>query len=282
MGRNRYIQCSICLKNIRSDKMKNHKHGENVNMKKKYPMKSCRVCEKNMIGKHLVRHMKTHESSFRYSKILEDMRSDQKKIKLAREDGEFIKKVIEKEKIDETTLRKEHYRALKLKAESPKYNESLRTWQQELLEKLIPSDREIIWVVGNIGNEGKTWFQKFLVSYFGPSRTFSTDIEKRSDGLLHALSKRAHSLIDVFIFNVARSFHIWHVPYTLLEKIKDGQAISTKYDSKSLDFKTPNIVLVFSNNPPSLQKMSKDRWRKFQISRGKNLIEHDLTNSNWT
>ena len=32
----------------------------------------------------------------------------------------------------------------------------LRTWQQELLSRMIPTDREVIWIKGANGNEGKT------------------------------------------------------------------------------------------------------------------------------
>ena len=39
-------------------------------------------------------------------------------------------------------------------------NVELRPWQQQLMENLsTPSDREIIWIIGRKGNEGKTWFQ---------------------------------------------------------------------------------------------------------------------------
>ena len=59
------------------------------------------------------------------------------------------------------------------------------------------------------------------------------------------LSKLVLPLIDVFMFNIPRSFSRMDVPYELLEEIKDGNAVSTKYDSKRITFKTPNIVLIF-------------------------------------
>ena len=79
------------------------------------------------------------------------------------------------------------------------------------------------------------------------------------------------ALIDIFIFNIPRSIATEAVPYTLLEEIKDGQAISSKYDSKILRFKTPNIVVVFTNEEPTETMMSKDRWQIFKID-GNNLI----------
>ena len=42
-----------------------------------------------------------------------------------------------------------------------------KPWQESLLEYTQqPSDREIVWVVGKEGNEGKTWFQKYVKFVF--------------------------------------------------------------------------------------------------------------------
>ena len=46
-------------------------------------------------------------------------------------------------------------------------NVELKPWQNELMKYIQPHDREIIWVVGKDGNEGKSWFQKYVHSLFG-------------------------------------------------------------------------------------------------------------------
>ena len=47
----------------------------------------------------------------------------------------------------------------------------LRPWQQKLFEiSEVPSEREVIWVIGKDGNEGKSWFQDYLESCFGFNR----------------------------------------------------------------------------------------------------------------
>ena len=66
---------------------------------------------------------------------------------------------------------------------------------------LVPSERDVMWVVGKDGNEGKTWFQKYLKTHFGSIRTFNSGIGN-SKGLLHTLSKELLTLKDVFIFNI--------------------------------------------------------------------------------
>ena len=37
------------------------------------------------------------------------------------------------------------------------------------------------------------------------------------------------------------------------------------YNSKQLKFKTPNILVLFSNNMPLTYKMSHDRWMIYKI-----------------
>ena len=46
-------------------------------------------------------------------------------------------------------------------------NVELKPWQNELMKYIVPHDREIIWVVGKDGNEGKNWFQNHVESVFG-------------------------------------------------------------------------------------------------------------------
>lgn len=53
--------------------------------------------------------------------------------------------------------------------------------------------------------------------------------------------------------------------YDILELIKDGGAVSTKYNCEVLKFKTPNTVVIFSNYLPYTEKLSKDYRRIYSI-----------------
>ena len=146
---------------------------------------------------------------------------------------------------------------------------SLKPWQEKLFNLLEPSDREIIWVVGSRGNEGKTWFQEYIEHHYGRSRVFQTTIDRHRESILHTLSKETLPLIEYFLFNIPKGFDRKDVPYNLFEEIKDGRAISTKYDSKKLRFRVPNILVVFSNAIPNfLNSVSKDRWTVCTIQYG--------------
>ena len=67
--------------------------------------------------------------------------------------------------------------------------------------------------------------------------------------------------MDVFLFNDSRSIMGEEVNmFRILEDLKDGAATTSKYDNQVLKFKTPNIVMVFSNSRPNEASLSQDRW----------------------
>ena len=58
-----------------------------------------------------------------------------------------------------------------------------------------------------------------------------------------------------------------------MERIKDGKATSTKYNTKKMIFKTPNVIIVFSNMYPDTSGFSQDRWLIFKINKKMELEE---------
>ena len=140
----------------------------------------------------------------------------------------------------------------------------LRPWQDQLEKILKPSYRYVYWIVGVKGNEGKSWFQDYLLAKYGYDRSVHLDVCSRSTDIFYALSHRPLQTTDVFIFNDARSQD--DLSYITLEQIKDGRAMSTKYCSRPITFKRPNIVIVFSNRRPVRAKLSEDRWLEYHIT----------------
>ena len=159
------------------------------------------------------------------------------------------------------------------------FNEiSLRPWQKDLISYFDkPTFRKIIWVTCENGNEGKTFFQKYIKSIYGSRRVFLINMVKRSENIFHILSKQTLTCKDIFFFNLAKSFSILDCAYNVFETIKDGHAVSSKYDSSNLTFKTPNTVMVFSNKLPFTNALSSDRWQIFRIVNN-HLVATDCTN----
>ena len=146
----------------------------------------------------------------------------------------------------------------------------LRKWQQDAL-KLIdsPSDRKVIWITGTKGNEGKSWFQGYLKHLYGYNRVFQVDLRTNHRDVCNILRKKPLPTLDIFLFNDARSDTVGiHDAYKVLENIKDGEATSSKFDNDIIRFRTPNIVMIFSNKYPTMDKLSRDRWIVFNANQG--------------
>ena len=86
---------------------------------------------------------------------------------------------------------------------------TLRPWQEKLLDIMQKfNDREIIWVKGTQGNEGKSWFQEYVQSFYGVSRVVRFDITNKSSDIVHILTKCELSSINIFLFNEQRCIAI--------------------------------------------------------------------------
>ena len=99
------------------------------------------------------------------------------------------------------------------------FNEiSLRSWQKDLLSYFDnPNERQIIWVTGIAGNEGKSFFQKYVKSLFGTRRVILLDMIKRSDNIFHIMSKQSLICKDIFLFNLTKSFYKLFVKKSIIK-----------------------------------------------------------------
>ena len=185
--------------------------------------------------------------------------------------GETIYELLGENVIKQESIPFLYKEALNLFVKQKQYidqqNVTLRPWQEELMTKIEnPTDREVIWVRGTKGCEGKTWFQNYVESKYGWNRVVSgMDIKAKNSSICHALGKRPLTTTDIFLFNVGKANTMEEVNYEVLEKIKDGKLLASKYDSRELRIRTPNVVIVFSNDSPKLKQLAADRWCIFSI-----------------
>ena len=200
------------------------------------------------------------------TQLREDLLHDNSKYLHQIELGKQISKIIDEGVVREESLTTERRKALTLyrqtKATIDIAGVQLRPWQQSLMEKMkIQSDRAVFWIVGSKGNEGKSWFQGYLETFYGYAHVVRLDLCSSSSDILHALSKRPLSTTNIFLFNDTRSSSRYQCQnYSILENIKDGCAISTKYKSETIRFRVPNMVIVFANSTPDSTRLSQDRY----------------------
>ena len=267
------VTCKKCFHIMRSDNLRRH-------MKKHVESKQVSFCEVSPSSSETSLNTEFssesacnsyESSSIERGKIIEKLMTDNEEYKYKLERGKILYEEVNQLGIQEESLCQE-YRVLldiyrKQKKNIDIENVILRPWQESLLQYMKPSDREIIWVVGVKGNEGKSWFQEFLESKFGWHRAIcGMDIKMKKGNICHALRKRSLMSTNVFLFDVGKSKTFDEINYGVLEKIKNGRIVADKYNTAELKFYTPNIVVVFSNGRPNTRELSKDRWKIFQIS----------------
>ena len=99
----------------------------------------------------------------------------------------------------------------------------LRVWQQQLLTLIKkPLKRQVFWICGYNGNEGKSWFQDYIETRYGYARVARLDLRNKTSNILFTLSKRPLQSTDIFLFNDTRATDQADQNYAVLEQIKDG------------------------------------------------------------
>ena len=216
---NKTVHCTICNKQIRSDNMKRHMrtHKDILSMTDDEVRKELRT-----------QHAVQKQREERQQKVIEiaqeegipinklfpleastDLYTDEKYLQRTVEErliknneiynqklkiGEKINTLLLERVIAERSLEKDDKDALGLYIKQvPRLDiqdVQLRIWQQQLLDIIkVSSVREVIWVKGVKGNEGKTWFQKYVQSVFGSDRVAELDLKSKTANILHALRK---------------------------------------------------------------------------------------------
>ena len=303
VNRHKIVSCTICGKRMRSDTLKRHirihkdilsmtdeevrvelreRHAENLRREERRKKVLEIALEENIPSSDcnevaLFSYDTTNSVSLR-----EDMNYNNQEYIAKIELGEQIATIMIDDNIREQSLSKEHKEALKFyRNQMTRMNiqdVELRPWQQRLFEIIkIPSEREVIWIIGKDGNEGKSWFQDYVESCFGFNRVVRLDLRIKHKDSCNILKKRPLSSIDTFLFNDGRSVPPdEHTYYRILENIKDGCATSSKYDNDIIKFKRPNTVIVFSNIIPDWGKLSMDRWKSYRIESNQLVIHGDM------
>lgn len=147
----------------------------------------------------------------------------------------------------------------------PLQGKQLYPWQVQvkgILEDPCPTgDRTIYWFWEDQGNVGKTSLAKHLVLTF--KRTFYTS--GKANDVKYAIAQMAHKPRTV-LWDVPRSYEKF-VSYQGMEEVKNGIFFSGKYESGTVIFNTPHVI-VFANFPPDRCKLSGDRWDVYQVVDG--------------
>lgn len=146
--------------------------------------------------------------------------------------------------------------------------QTLRPWQKEVWESADDfQPRTINLVYDAYGNQGKT-----VIAALMELHGRGLDLPPINDGerLIQAacdilMAKQCRQPKCVFI-DLPRAMDKRHLRglFTAIEQIKKGKVYDTRYSYKEWWFDAPQIW-VFTNIPPNLAYLSRDRWNLYQI-----------------
>ena len=281
MGRNKRISCLKCFKVMRSDNLKTHmkQHEDGKFENESSCALSLRTSKTSLDNESIISSVSASSevSSTKEEQLRRILRRDDEEYKYKLAQGKILYQSMYDMDIAEESLRPEFKEMLDLYRKQREYMNInqviLRPWQQSLLEYMKPSDREIIWVIGKKGNEGKTWFQKYMESKYGWSKIIcGINLKMKGGSICQLLRKRSLLTTDIFLFDVGKAKTEEGINYDVLESIKNGWITADKYNSEQFRCHTPNTVVVFSNEKPDVKEAVKDRWKILQI-KGDDLID---------
>ena len=219
------------------------------------------VCEK-------IEYNSTPDDAAIGNLIDKDVSEYERKLKL----GRVIKKHVLEKNAPTAGLRREFAEALQLfdncgQVEDVKPVE-WRPWQKELFDYVnIPTYRRVIWVVGERGDEGKDFFQNHIEEQYGKQQVCAMPLAGRSKDILHCMREVVDITTDIFLFNIPKDVNTGNIDCKLFENIKDGKALTSKFASKIMRFRTPNVIMMFSNGYPDTRRaLTSGRWLIFKIN----------------
>lgn len=139
----------------------------------------------------------------------------------------------------------------------------LRPWQQEIVDTIEKQCKErdrrtINWYWESKGNIGKSSFVRYMAIMHKAIKVAGT---ASNCYCALALLEKKGKLPDqpIILWDLDRS-HGNRASYSAMEDIKNGVVFSGKFESGTLIMKKHPIICVFANEPPQIEKMSKDRW----------------------
>ena len=273
MGRHKKVMCKVCYREMRSDVLARHMKQHSMRNESS-PVTNIYVTNNYNTTSGVSTERKDEENENKDEELKKHLIKIENEYQEKLVQGKKIYKMLGEGVVSYQALPREMKEEVDLYMENQEDfrdvgNVELKPWQESLLEYVQqPCDREIFWIVGKEGNEGKNWFQKYVKSWLGARRVVTgIDIKANSASIFQALRKCPIVTADIFLFNIGKSMKKFdQINYDALEKMKDGEAFASKYDSQQLKIQVLNVVMVFSNSPPDDRELAKVRFRVFNIN----------------
>ena len=149
-------------------------------------------------------------------------------------------------------------------------NATLKKWQAVVMKLIeIQGEREILFVIDELGNQGKTW----LTQYITLTRNGQCFDSTNKKDVAYALNPEK----DIFVFDMTRATEP-KMSLQILESIKNGIVFSGKYESGTKIVNEAKVV-VLANSFTELQEaqLSCDRFMILNLKPEMNEMGYTFT-----
>lgn len=152
--------------------------------------------------------------------------------------------------------------------------EDLWIWEISLIEILQqkPNDRNIFWYCEGKGGSGKSTFVRYCCKELG-----AITLSGKGADMKYAITEYFENLgtyPSVILIDMPRNVDLKFLSYTAIEEIKNGCFFAGKFKSKQVLMPHPHVV-IFSNEFPDIEQLSKDRWIIYYINKYTDCVKPD-------
>lgn len=151
--------------------------------------------------------------------------------------------------------------------------EEFLPWQKSLYNMTLvkPHKRQIWWIYDEAGCRGKSQFMRTL-RITEKSRIICCTGGSEKD-IVNMINNKVEEGMDLLVENLTIIIDIPRckevndnvcVSYSLLENLKNGFCVNTKYKAKDFDFNPPHII-VLANWLPDFSQMTSDKLIEYNI-----------------
>jgi len=150
---------------------------------------------------------------------------------------------------------------VKPKAGEYRVNIELNEWELEITSLLDTKadDRTIHWYWEPDGCRGKTTFQKWVFQNYRNVVVLCGKASDMKNGVLNYI-ERNEEHPEIVLINIPRSQDINYLSWQGIEEIKDMFFYAPKYEGGMVCGPNPHVCIFSNEEPPDLDKVSRDRW----------------------
>jgi len=155
-------------------------------------------------------------------------------------------------------------------------SQGLYPWQQSLIEETSTyDDRRIHVVIDLEGNHGKSSFTKYAWHQLRAQPV--PPMQSAEDLIGFVMSLPVSSLYLIDMPRAMKKTKLYGM-YSGIETLKNGMLYDKRYHGKFEYIDEPNII-VFTNSPPKMKYLSRDRWALWTIKDNQLVQFHFATTS---